>query len=105
MLPVTRQQLDQLSARVAHRDRSLKFLQISFEKMVGDDQRLDGLTSITAARRDRLIGRRLYSVCWLNRTGVSLRGLPLTFRRRLTILEKARRRQQQELDCGHMRGP
>jgi hypothetical protein len=37
------------------RDRRLKFLQIGFEKMVGDDQRLDGLAGITAAGRDGLI--------------------------------------------------
>jgi hypothetical protein len=58
ILPVTRQRLgdfEQFPSRIAHRDRSLKFLQISFEKLVGDDQRLDCLPSITAARRDGLI--------------------------------------------------
>ncbi len=59
ILPITRQRLGglkQLPSRITHRDRSLKFLQIGFEKLVGDDQRLDRLPSITAAGRDRLIG-------------------------------------------------
>jgi hypothetical protein len=38
------------------RDRRLQFLQFSLQKMVGDDQRLDGLASIPAAGRDGLIG-------------------------------------------------
>jgi hypothetical protein len=52
ILPITRQRLSflkQFPSRVAHRDRSLKFLQIGFEKLVRDDQRLDGLASIAAA--------------------------------------------------------
>ncbi len=40
ILAITRQ-----PSRIPHRDRSLKFLQISFEKMVGDDQR-----ALTASR-------------------------------------------------------
>jgi hypothetical protein len=51
--------LKQFPPRISHRDRSPKFLQISFEKRVGDDQRLDGLTGITAAGRNGLIRRRL----------------------------------------------
>jgi hypothetical protein len=57
-----RQRLDRLKRfppRITHRDRSPKFLQISFEKRVGDHQRLDGLTGITAAGRDGLIRCRL----------------------------------------------
>jgi hypothetical protein len=34
-------------ARITGRDRRLKFLQIGFKKPVGDDQCLDGLTSIS----------------------------------------------------------
>jgi hypothetical protein len=30
--------------------------QFGFEKMVGDDQRLDGLAGVTAAGRDSLVG-------------------------------------------------
>ena len=62
ILPITRQRLgdfEQFPSRIAHRDRSLKFLQIGFEKMVGDDQRLDRLASIAATGRDRPIGSRL----------------------------------------------
>jgi len=59
ILAITRHRLDQPPSRITHRDRSLKFLQIGFEKMVGDDQRLDGLPSIAAARRDSLIRSRL----------------------------------------------
>jgi hypothetical protein len=44
---------------ITRRDRRLKFLQIGFEKLVGDDQRLDRITSITDAGRDGLIGCRL----------------------------------------------
>ena len=46
--------LNKFSSRIAHRDRGLRFLQIGFEKMVGDDQRLDGLPSIAAARRNAI---------------------------------------------------
>jgi hypothetical protein len=62
ILPITRQRLDRLkqfSSRIPHRDGGLEFLQIGFEKMVGDDQRLDRLTSIAAASLDCLIGSRL----------------------------------------------
>jgi hypothetical protein len=43
---ITRQQL---AARIARRGRRLEFFQIHFEKMVGDDQRLDRLAGIVAA--------------------------------------------------------
>jgi hypothetical protein len=62
ILAIMRQRLgdlEQFPSRIAHRDYSLKFLQISFEKMVGDDQRLDRLAGIAAAGRDGLIRRRL----------------------------------------------
>jgi hypothetical protein len=36
---------------LAHRDGGLQFLQIGFEKMVGDDQRLDGFAGIYATSR------------------------------------------------------
>jgi hypothetical protein len=55
ILAITRQRLGhlrQFPSRITGRDRSLQFLQIGFEKRVGDDQRLDRLASITAARRD-----------------------------------------------------
>jgi hypothetical protein len=39
--------------------RCPQFLQLGFEKRVGDDQRLDRLACIAAARRDGLTGRRL----------------------------------------------
>jgi hypothetical protein len=44
ILAIMRQRLSHLQqfpACITQRDRSLKFLQIGFEKMVGDDQRLD----------------------------------------------------------------
>jgi hypothetical protein len=50
---------EQLASRIPHRGRRLQFLQIGFEIVVGDDQRLDRLAGITAAGRDRLIRRRL----------------------------------------------
>ena len=46
VLAITRQQL---AARIARRGRRLEFFQIRFEKMVGDDQRLD-----------RLAGKRMW---------------------------------------------
>jgi hypothetical protein len=45
--------------RMTRRDRGLSLFQMGFEKPVGSDQPLNGLASITAARRDCLIGRRL----------------------------------------------
>jgi hypothetical protein len=39
-----------ISLALTHRARSPQFLQISFEKMVGDDQRFERLASIAAAR-------------------------------------------------------
>jgi hypothetical protein len=51
ILPITRQRLrrlKQLSARITHRNRSPQFLQLGFEKVVCDDQSLDGLTNIAA---------------------------------------------------------
>jgi hypothetical protein len=59
VLPITRHRLEQLPSRITGRDRRLKFLQIGFEKLVGDDQRLDRLARIAAAGRDGLIYRRL----------------------------------------------
>ena len=44
ILPITRQRLcrlKQFPSRITHRDRCPQLLQIGFEKMVGDDQRLD----------------------------------------------------------------
>src|ERR1700730_10496648 len=73
ILPIARQRLglfEQFPSRIPRRDCSLKFLQIGFEKGVGDDQRLDRLASITAASRDGLIGCRLLLVgvrLWLGR--------------------------------------
>jgi hypothetical protein len=55
ILPITRHLFKQLSSRIAHRGRRLKFLQIGLEKMVGDDQRLDRLAGIAAAGRDGLV--------------------------------------------------
>jgi hypothetical protein len=48
--------LKQFSSRIARRDRCPKSLQVGFEKMVGDDQRLGGLAGIAAADRNSLIG-------------------------------------------------
>jgi hypothetical protein len=48
-----------LASRITRRNRSPQLLQFCFEKMVGDDQRLDGLAGITAAGRDGQICRRL----------------------------------------------
>ena len=39
-------------ARITRRDRRPQILQLGFEKGVGEDQRLDRLTRITAAGRD-----------------------------------------------------
>jgi hypothetical protein len=44
-----------ISLAHTHRDRRPKSLQIGFEKMVRDDQRLDRLASIPAAGRNGLI--------------------------------------------------
>jgi hypothetical protein len=56
ILAISRQQL---AARITRRDRSPQSLQFGFEKMVGDDQRLDRLTGIAVAGRDGLVGGRL----------------------------------------------
>jgi hypothetical protein len=45
----------QRPSRITRRDRSLQLLQFGFEKGVGDDQRLDGLTRITVTSRDGLM--------------------------------------------------
>jgi len=58
ILAIMRQRLghlEQFPSRIAHRDRSPKFIWIGFEKLVRDDQRLDGLPNNTAAGRDCLI--------------------------------------------------
>ena len=47
--------LKQLSSCITQRDRRFQFLQIGFEKLIGNDQRLDRLARIAAASRD---GRR-----------------------------------------------
>jgi len=56
VLAITRQQL---ASRATRRERGPQFFQFGFQKMVGDDQRLDCLSRITAACRDGLIRRRL----------------------------------------------
>jgi hypothetical protein len=56
ILAITQHFLEQSPSRIAHRGRRLQFFQIGFEKMVGDDQRLDCLASIAATGRDCLIG-------------------------------------------------
>jgi Protein of unknown function (DUF3800) len=60
ILPITRQR----PSRITRRDRSPQLLQIGFEKLVGDDQRLDRLTCISRCtprlpdRQPPLAGRR-----------------------------------------------
>ena len=56
VLPITRQQL---SSGITRRGGGPQHLHFGFEKMVGDDQRLDRLSRITVTRRNGLIRGRL----------------------------------------------
>jgi hypothetical protein len=84
ILAITRQRLGhlrQFPSRITGRDRSLQFLQIGFEKRVGDDQRLDRLASAAASAMSGGLGRISVSdpqqfFCSLIGTGVFIRGLP-----------------------------
>jgi hypothetical protein len=61
ILPIRRHWL---SSRISRRDSGAQFLQFGFEKMVGDDQRLDCLARIATASCNGLVrcGLQLVSV-------------------------------------------
>jgi hypothetical protein len=52
---ITRQRVGQFPLRITRRDRSPQLLQLGFEKMVGDNQRLDRLAGIAVADDDSAV--------------------------------------------------